>query len=760
MNEFHFNGQAKIKNGDNMDRKEKLLAFISSENYIPLKADEISVLLDVPKSDFNELIKLLDELVFEGKIYVTKKGKYISTENNAQVSAGILSCNSAKGFGFVRCESEEGNDIFIPFDGMNGAYDRDRVLVHIDKKGNGSSHREGHILQILERGNEQIVGVIKGVKSGKYSVTPDRREFFSDILIPSEQAMSAKKGDRVLISINRYSDKGQPYGSVIAVLGGSDSITGCLDGLLLSNSYSKSFPEFVIDEANSIPDAISDDEINDREDLRNIITFTIDGDDSRDFDDAVSLEMLDSGNVLLGVHIADVTHYVREDSNLDKEALKRATSVYFPHTVIPMLPQKLSNGICSLNPEVDRLTLSVLMEFDRDANLHSHRIVKSVIHSRARMTYNNVNKIFDGDIELCNKYKEITPVLLKMNELSKKLADKRKERGAIDFDFPETKIVCDDEANPIDVKHDVRGDSHRLIESFMLAANEVVAETAFWSELPFIYRVHEAPDTEKLTDFNNFIKNFGYSLKGKADRDTIHPKVLQEIAEAVKGTPEEMMISKIMLRSLMKACYRDTNDGHFGLAARYYCHFTSPIRRYPDLFIHRVLKDFISGNLDDKKREHYQKKAVEASIISSEKEVESETAERDAIDILKAAYMREHIGETFNAVVSSVTSFGIFAMLDNSCEGLIRYESMQGDYFDYDDKTHSAIGKRSGKTYKIGYAIEITVAAADILSRRIDFVLSEDASFGNIRRIAERAKPINFAKEKKKSNFRKKHKRK
>lgn len=743
-----------------MDRKEKLLTFISSENYIPLKAKEISVLLDVPKSDFDELTKFLDELTFEGKIYKTKKGKYIAISNDAQISAGTLSCNASKGFGFVRCENEEGNDIFIPLDGMNGAYDRDRVIVHIDKKGDKRSHREGHIIQILERGNQQMVAVIKGVKSGKYSAAPDRREFFSDILIPTEMAMNAKKGDRVLISINKYSDKGQLYGSVIAVLGNSDSIVGCLDGLLLSNSYSKSFPEFVADEANEIPDTVSDNEMKGREDLRNLITFTIDGDDSRDFDDAVSLEMLDNNNMLLGVHIADVTHYVKEDSNLDKEALKRATSVYFPHTVIPMLPQKLSNGICSLNPDVDRLTLSVFMEFDSDANLHSHKIVKSVIHSNARMTYNNVNKIFDGDIELRNEYKEITPILEKMNLLSKKLADKRKERGAIDFDFPETKIICDNDANPVDVKREERGDSHKLIESFMLAANEVVAETAFWSELPFIYRVHEAPDTEKLTDFNNFIKNFGYSLKGKADSDTIHPKALQEIAEEVKGTPEEMMISKIMLRSLMKACYRDTNDGHFGLAARFYCHFTSPIRRYPDLFIHRVLKDFISGTLDDSRRIHYQKKAVEASIISSEKEVEAETAERDAIDILKAAYMREHIGETFDAVVSSVTSFGIFAMLENSCEGLIRYESMQGDYFDYDDKTHTSIGKRSGKTYKIGDAIQITVAAADILSRRIDFVLEEDASFGNIQRIAERAKPINFLKEKKKANFRKKHKRK
>ena len=741
-----------------MDRKEKLFAFISSENYIPLKAEEIAVLLDVPKSDFDELFEILSELTAEGKIYKTKKNKYIAVENDSQIESGVLSCNSSRGFGFVRCEGED-NDIFISLDGMNGAYDRDRVLVHIDKKSSANSRREGHIIEILERGNEQIVGVIKGIKSGKYAVLPDRREFFSDIFVPSEKAMGAKKGDRVLVSIDKYSDKGQPFGSVISLLGNSNSIISCLDGVLLSNSYSKTFPEFVLEEADILSESVTDDDITGREDLRDLLTFTIDGDDSRDFDDAVSLETLENNNVRLGVHIADVTHYVTEDNNLDKEALKRATSVYFPHTVIPMLPKKLSNGICSLNPDTDRLTLSVFMEFDSDANMHSHKIVKSVIHSHARMTYNNVNKIFDGDDEIRNEYSEITPVLERMNELSKKLIQKRKDRGAIDFDFPETKIICDDEANPVEVEKVERGDSHKLIESFMLVANETVAETAFWSELPFIYRVHEAPDTEKLTDFNNFIKNFGYSIKGKADSETIHPKALQDIAEAVKGTPEETMISKMMLRSLMKACYRDTNDGHFGLSARYYCHFTSPIRRYPDLFIHRVLKDFISGRLDEEKRIKYAKKAVEASLISSEKEVDAEIAERDSVDILKAAYMRQHLGEAFDATISSVTPFGIFAMLDNSCEGLIRYESMQSDYFEYDDKTHMATGRRSGKSYKIGDSIEITVASSDIVSRRIDFVLSEDATFHNFNRIAQRTKPINLSKEKKKAKFRTKHKR-
>lgn len=742
-----------------MNRKEKIYEFIKSDLYVPLKQEELAVLLDVPKNDTDEFISILDELSSEGKIYKTKKGKYIAIEKDNEVFSGVLSCNCAKGFGFVRCENSD-DDIFIPLSGMGGAYDRDSVLVRIDKKAVGTSRREGHIIKVLNRGNTQIVGVISGYRSGNYIALSDRREFFAEISIPTERAMNAKKGDRVLIGIDGYSAKSEPYGTVIMLLGKNDDIKGCLDGLLYSNAYSKTFPEDVTEECNSISDCVSENDIKNREDLRNLMTFTIDGETSRDFDDAVSLEISDNNNYILGVHIADVTHYVKENSPLDKEALSRATSVYFPHTVIPMLPEKLSNGICSLNPNEDRLTLSVFMEFDKDANMHSNRIALSVIRSHARFTYGNVNKILKGDAELCDKYSDFVPVLTAMNTLSEKLAEKRRNRGAIDFDFPETQIVCDENAIPVEVTNRERGASERMIESFMLAANETVAETAFWSELPFVYRVHEAPSNEKLADFNSFIKNFGYSIKGTPESETIHPKELQAIAEAVKGTPEEMMISKIMLRSLMKACYRDVNEGHFGLAARYYCHFTSPIRRYPDLFIHRVLKDFLSGTLSDEKRTAFIKSASEAALVSSDKEVLAENTERDAIDLLKAAYMKNCLGESFSAVVSSVTSFGIFAMLDNSCEGLIRYETMQGDYFCYEENTHTAIGMRSGKEYKIGDVIEITVAAADILSRRIDFVLTEDASFRTIKRIAERSKPITLKKEtKKRSSGRKKYKR-
>ena len=706
-----------------MNRKEKIYSYLVSNEYIPLTQDELAIVLDVPKSDMAEFNALLTELENDGMIYRTKKSKIVATKTDTKTDTGILMCNPNKKFGFVRCDD---GDVFIPFEKLNNAYNKDRVLIRIDKEKNEHSNREGHIIKVLSRGNKQLVGVIKGIKGNKYRISPDDAAFFSDIFVSHDRLNGGRKGDRVLVSIDRYGERGTPYGSVLAVLGAQESILSCLDGLLMQNSMFEDFPHSVEEELKSIPETVSESDIAGREDLRDIITFTIDGDDSRDFDDAVSLEKKDNGNVILGVHIADVTHYVKEGSALAKEALKRATSVYFPHKVIPMLPKKLSNGICSLNPNTDRLTLSVFIEFDKDTNVHSQRIAKSVIHSNARLTYNIVNDIFAGNEDLVKKYDKLTPILNEMNTLAKKLEAKRRERGAIDFDFPETKVICDNEANPVEIKSYERGDSHKLIESFMIAANEAVAETAFWSELPFVYRVHEAPSNQKLTEFNEFIKNFGYFIKGKLDSETIHPKALQDIALRVKGTPEELMISKIMLRSLMKACYRDTNDGHFGLASRFYCHFTSPIRRYPDLIIHRVLKDFVSGSLNEDRRNRYISLMKEAAEISSDKEIEAETVERDAVEMLKAAYMRNHLGETFKAVISSVTSFGMFSMLENSCEGLIRYETMNGDYFIYDEASRMVYGKRTGKIYRIGDETEITVVASDILSKRIDFIRSED----------------------------------
>lgn len=707
-----------------LSRKERIYSYISSGMYVPLKFKELAIVLDVPESDIDELSAILDELVKEGRIYKTKKGRYCVVSSRSLTVSGILMCNARGGFGFVRSEGEE--DIFIAAEKLGNAYDGDRVLVRIDKKDNSYGHREGHISGIIERGNEKIVGVITGIKNKTYRVLADRREFFAQVRVSPANLNGAKTGDRVIVRIKEYNSKGKPVGTVEAVLGRAESVESCLNGLLSEYSIPTHFPKEVIDEAMAVPEKITGSELEMREDLRNRIIFTIDGDDSKDFDDAVSLEKTENGTRLLGVHIADVTHYVKENSAIDKEAFKRATSVYMPHKVIPMLPKRLSNGICSLNPDEDRLTLSVFMELDSDANIINHRIAETVIHSSARMTYNNVNKILAGDTKLREKYDFLVPILEDMASLSEQMIEKRRERGAIDFDFPEARVVCDDNAEPVDVVLEERGISHKLIESFMLAANETVAETAYWSELPFVYRVHDAPSYDKLTSFNEFIKNFGLSLKGKIDSESIHPKDLQRIGEEVKDTPLELMISKVMLQSLMKACYRDTNNGHFGLAARFYCHFTSPIRRYPDLMIHRILKEFISGKLDESRHNHYINIVREASEQSSEREIEAERAERDADDILKTAYMRSFVGESFDAVISSVTSFGMFAMLENSCEGLIRCENMMSDYFEYDDTTHILTGKHTGRVYRIGDRVRVTVAACNVLMRQIDFVLEED----------------------------------
>lgn len=741
------------------NRKDRIYSYMTSSSYVPLKESELAIVLDVPGDDRDMLRSVLEELEAEGRIYRTKKGRYCGVGSKGLTVSGKLSCNARGGFGFVVPESDSEGDIFIPAEKLGNAYDGDRVLVRIDRRESRQGHREGHITGIIERGNSLIVGVITGFKGKTYRVRADRREFFEQIRVNAADMNGAKSGDRVAVRIKEYNSKGRPVGEVETILGNSDSVESCLNGLLTEYGIQAHFPKKVIDEAEAMPDKVTEKELEGREDLRDKLIFTIDGDDSKDFDDAVSLERTESGDYLLGVHIADVTHYVKEDTELYREALKRATSVYMPHRVIPMLPKRLSNGICSLNPDVDRLTLSVFMEIDKDGNIKSHRIAETVIHSAARMTYANVNRILGGDTRLREEYSKLVDVLEEMDALSDMLAAKRRERGAIDFDFPETKVICGADAEPLDVLIEERGRSHRLIESFMLAANETVAEAAYWAELPFVYRVHEAPSYDKLVSFNEFVKNFGYSLKGRIDPETIHPMELQRIAEQAKGTPEELMISKIMLRSLMKACYMDTNNGHFGLAARYYCHFTSPIRRFPDLMIHRVLKDFINGRLDESRYNRYASEVRVVSEQSSDREIAAERAERDADDILKTAYMRSYLGDSFDAVISSVTSFGVFAMLANSCEGLIRCENISGDYYEYNESTHMLKGRRSGREFRIGDRIRVTVAACNVLMRRIDFVLEGDDGESVLKRLQKRAvEEVERTADKKKGSG-KKHKR-
>ena len=477
-----------------MDRKEKILSYMCSKEYIPLKFAELMTVLDVPAEDEEELRDILTELCIEGKIYMTKKGRYMSVEGESSTVVGKLVCNAKGFFGFVICDDENESDIFISGDDMGDAINGDRVIVHIDDNDNAKGHRQGHITKVLERGNKVIVGVIYKEKERYFYVRPDNRKIYSKIIIAQSDAMTAQMGDRVAVQVTRYSDKKKIFGEVISVLGQQDSLKSCIEGIILGNDIKQEFDKETLNEADKIPQTVTESQFAGREDLRDMIIFTIDGDDARDFDDAVSLTLKDNGNYYLGVHIADVSEYVKEGTALENEAYKRGTSVYLADRVIPMLPTSLSNGICSLNPQVDRLTLSVFMEITGDGNVVSHKLCKSVICSKERMTYNNVNKMLeDSDEELCERYKHILPTLKLMEDLAQILKNKRTLRGAIQFDFPESHIVVNENGEPIEIEKEVRGTSNKMIEEFMLSANETIAEYAFWSEIPFVYRNHVSP---------------------------------------------------------------------------------------------------------------------------------------------------------------------------------------------------------------------------------------------------------------------------
>lgn len=688
-----------------MDRKEKVYSYINSSEYIPLTFDELILVLDVPESDIGEFSEILDELILEGRIFLSKKKRYAPSEKNGIVS-GTLRCNARGKFGFVTPQNGD-DDIYISKNDLSTAIDGDSVLVTLIKS--HGEKREGKITKVLERGSTTISAVM----CDDFVATPDNPRIFKNILLRDVQ--DAKRGDRVLIELTEFSQTGKIYGEVISVLGTSRDLRSYTEAIIFENGINAHFPDDVIAMADSIGSEVSQDDIKEREDLRGKIIFTIDGEDARDFDDAVSLERTENGNYLLGVHIADVTNYVTEGSPLDEEASLRGTSVYLTDRVIPMLPKQLSNGICSLNPDVDRLTLSVFMEIDKDGACINHRLSKSVIRSCRRMTYTNVAKILDGDPELIREYSDIYETLTDMHKLSKLLLKRRANRGSINFDFPESRVILSDDGRPGDVIKLERNDAHRLIEEFMLIANETIAEYAFWADLPFVYRVHDEPDTEKMDSFRRFIGSFGLFIKGTE----VHPKDLQHILDEIKDTENETLISTYMLRSLMKAEYKSTNDGHFGLAAKYYCHFTSPIRRYPDLMIHRILKDYIDG----KDVMRYSGVVDSVAEHSSETERSAEAAERDVSDLYKCAYMESFVGATFPATVSGVTNFGMFAELDNTIEGLIRLETIDDDYYEYDETERLLIGKRKHKTYAVGDRIEIEVVRADIRSRQIDFVL-------------------------------------
>ena len=698
--------------------KERLLGLINDPAYTPLKKEELALIFDIHPTEMPMFYNFLEELEEDGYIGKTKKGKIASPKSMGYFVGKFVA--HRKGFGFVESDEEYIQDLFIPAADVNGAMHNDRVVAEITKPATDERRAEGAIIKVLEREITKVVGEFQSNKTFGF-VIADEKKFNQDIYIPKKYFSGAKDGDKVVVQITVWPQAGRkPEGKIIEVLGPKGEKEVEILSIIRAHGLPEEFPKKVLEEAQKVAVPISQEEIDRRLDIRDLNIFTIDGEDAKDLDDAISIERLSNGNFKLGVHIADVTHYVHEKSKLDKEALKRATSVYLVDTVIPMLPKTLSNGVCSLNPHEDKLTLSVFMEIDRKGNVKQYDIKETIINSKARMTYTEVSDILENDDEeLKAKYSHVAEDFKTAEVLAKILMERRSRRGAIDFDFPEAKIILTPEGKVSDIKEYERRISNRIIEEFMLITNETVAEHYFWLNIPFVYRIHETPSPEKMQELGKFVSTFGYTIKG--DLEEVHPKALQSIISAIKGKREEEAISTIMLRSLKQARYSPECSGHFGLAAQYYSHFTSPIRRYPDLQIHRIMKEHLNNKINKKRQEQLVNIVDYASTQSSERERAADLAERDVKDYYKAVYMEDKVGEEFDGVVSSVTSFGMFIELPNTVEGLSRLANMGDDYYIYDEMTYTIIGERTRKTYRIGDPVRIKVANVNVDLREIDF---------------------------------------
>lgn len=700
------------------ERKKIILDIIHSDLYVPMKLKELAIILNVPKEDREDLKEVLDELILEGKIGISKKGKYGMPSQNILVGKYE---GTPKGFGFVVIDGEE-DDIFISESNTHGALNGDRVQVALRSSQTGK-RREGEIINIIEHAVSEVVGLFQKNKNFGF-VIPDNSKISKDIFIPLEKSKGAVTGHKVVVRLTSYGDNNRkPEGVITEIIGHINDPGTDIMSIIKGLEIPLEFPNEVMKQTESIPDEVSGKDIAGRLDLRDVKMVTIDGEDAKDLDDAVSLKM-EGDKYILGVHIADVSNYVIENSPLDKEAIKRGTSVYLVDRVIPMLPHKLSNGICSLNAGVDRLALSCIMEIDAKGNVVGHKIAETVVNIDKRMDYTTVNKIIsDNDEIVIKENADVTDMLKQMNELALLLREKRHKRGSIDFDFPETKIILDEKGNPVEIKPYERNLATKLIEDFMLIANETVAEDYFWQELPFVYRTHDNPDAEKMLKLGLFINNFGYAIKGEQD---IHPKELQKLLERIDGTEEETLISRLTLRSMKQARYTTQCSGHFGLATKYYCHFTSPIRRYPDLQIHRIIKENLRGGISEKRIRHYESILPHIAENSSLTERRADEAERDTDKLKKVEYMQKHIGEVFEGVISSITNWGIYVELPNTIEGMIRVNDLLDDYYYYDEDNYEMVGKETGRVFKLGQKVSVVAVKADKLQRQIDFKLHED----------------------------------
>ncbi len=702
-------------------RKKVICDFICDEYYVPMKMKEMAMVLNIPKAQRDQLKEVLDALVAEGKIQVSAKGKY--KKGSEQFLTGVFESHP-RGFGFVRAEGEA-EDIFIPESKVNGALYQDVVQVSV--RLSSGKRREGEIKKILEHGLKTLVGTFE--KAGNFGfVRPDNQKIGMDVFIPIERSRGAVDGQKVLVELTSYGTLGKngmpgkkPEGKIVEILGHKNDPGVDILSIVREYDLPVQFSDKIYRQVEHVAKDVSSADRSGRMDLRDLLTVTIDGEDAKDLDDAISITR--NGELYeLGVHIADVTNYVQEHSALDVEALKRGTSVYLVDRVIPMLPHQLSNGICSLNQGEDRLTLSCIMKIDKKGTVVDYKIAETVIHVDRRMSYTVVNKILtDHDADLCKAYEDFVDMFQTMKELADILREKRKQRGSIDFDFPETKVILDDAGRPVQVKPYERNAATKIIEDFMLIANETVAQDFFWREIPFVYRTHENPDPDRIRRLSTFINNFGYHIH--MGNEEVHPKELQKLLGKIEDTPEEDLISRLTLRSMKRAKYSVECVGHFGLAAKYYCHFTSPIRRYPDLQIHRIIKETLRGRMKENRIEHYASLLPEVCAKCSSLERRADEAERETVKLKKVQYMSERIGEVFDGVISGVTAYGFYVELPNTIEGMVHITALEEDYFEFREDACEMVGETTGICYKLGQRVRIRVTGTDELLRTIDFAL-------------------------------------
>ncbi len=702
-----------------MINSDGILEHMRQESYRPLSYAELVTVLGISEEEENKFNKVLGRLEKAGEIVKTRKNKYGLPEM-MNLIRGTIRLNQ-RGYGILIPDDVKYPEIFVYSGGLNGAMHSDKVMVRPSTGHNGGQRPEGEVIRVIKRANQQLVGTFeRGKKQGQ--VIPDDNRHFYPVYVRPLKKMIVKDGDKVVVNITSWPGKDRALeGRIVEVLGHKGEPGLDLQVVIKKHGLRTEFPEAVLEEAREVARPLTDEEISQRRDLRNLRMVTIDGEDAKDLDDAVSISRIPEG-YRLGVHIADVSHYVREDSRLDREAFARGTSVYLIDKVLPMLPTELSNNICSLNANQERLAMSCIMDIDHSGQVQNYDICKSVISISERMTYTSVNRILvDDNPEEKAKFKELLEDFYLMKELSDILRARRTAQGSLDFDFPESKVIVDENSFPVEIKRLERGPGEMLIEDFMIKANEVVAEHMYRQQIPILYRVHEKPDEESITKLNLVLGGFGHKIKGKK----IEPLTYQKILKDIKGRPEEQMISMLLLRSMKHARYAPQALGHFGLASQYYCHFTSPIRRYPDLVVHRALSALLEGNMNNKKRATLEKKMAKYGEQSTLQEIKAEEAERELLDIKKAQYMKQFVGEVFEARISSILAFGFFVELDNTVEGLVHISSIADDYYEFNERNYTLLGRHSGRKFNIGDQVRVQLVRVDVDDAKIDFELVE-----------------------------------